>query len=227
MKFRDLKDAHLFLLEIGKASLIESVKDSSWYPEEELIQEFISARRALIPKLKDFRKSQTSKENWRKNRYNMMKGIKSFHKSTDGKKFHRSLGRYLATRIAKSGRYNENYDDKYEALKGVSSLRTHLYIDSGYYKSLEEQIDFELFMDEVVPVTLTEELNIYKDNCLVNEQDLDILCRAVTLEDLLKEYCSVIGKEYSEEMSQKFTDGLVNGDKSYIELLKFIVGELV
>lgn len=227
MKFKSIKDVQLFLFEIGKTNLIESIKDSTWAPPPELIQEFITGRRALIPKLKDFRKSQNTKQSWRKNRYKMKKGIKAFHKSTEGKKFHRSLGRYLATRVSKSNRHNENYNDKYDALKGLSSLRTHLYIESGYYKPLEEQLDFELFMDEVVPITLSEELYTYKDNCLVNEQDLDILCRSITLEDLLKEYCLALDKEYTEEMLTKFTDALVSEDKSYIELLKSIVGELI
>lgn len=225
MKFKELKDAHLFLFEIGRTDLIESVKSTDWDPPKELLQEYIKARRALVPQLKDFRKSQTSKENWRKNRFKMKRGIKAFHRSTEGKKFHRSLGRYLATRISKSGRYG-NYDEKYEALKGLSSLRTHIYIDNGYFKPLEEQIDFEFFMDEIIPVTLSEELKTYKDDDISSEEDLDILCRAVTLEDLLKEYCSVIGKDYTEELLQKFTDGLLSEDQSYVELLRQIVGEL-
>lgn len=218
MKFKDLKDAHLFLIEINKTSLMETVKDYTWSPPSELISEYVKARRSIIPGLKDFRKSQIAKENWRKNRNSMMKGIKSFHKSTKGKQFHRSLGRYLATRISKSGRFKDRYEEKYDTLKSISSLRTHIYIENGYYKSLDEQIDFEFFMDEVIPVTLSEEFNIYKEEGMASEQDIDILCRAVIAEDLIKEYCIAMEREYSESLLKSFNE-LSTEDKSIMEVL--------
>lgn len=219
MKFKELKDAHLFLLELGKTNLIETVKENDWIPSKDLVELFIKGRRAIIPKLKDFRKSQTTKASWRKNRNSMMAGIKSFHKSTKGKQFHRSLGRYLATRIAKSGRFTEHYEEKYEALKGLSSLRTHIYIENGYYKTLEEQIDFESFMDEIIPVTLTEEFNTYKEEGKASEEDLDILCRSILPEDLLKEYCIATEKEYSEDLLNLFNERLTE-EKSFVEVLQ-------
>jgi hypothetical protein len=222
MKFRDLKDAHLFLFEIGKTNLIESIKTADWKPSTELLESYIKGRRALIPHLKDFRKSQSAKASWRSNRNKMMAGIKKFHKSTQGKQLHRSLGRYLATRVSKSGRFKDRYDDKYEALKGLSSLRTHLYIETGYFKSVDEQIEFEFFMDEIVPITMSEELKVYKEESTISEEDLDLLCRAISPIDLLKECCMLTGDLYSEELLAKFIDGL-SENYSYVECIQNIL----
>lgn len=52
-----------------------------------------SSRQNLV---KDFQKSQKTKQSWVKNRITNMFAIRKWHKSFAGKKFHRQLGRYLA-----------------------------------------------------------------------------------------------------------------------------------
>ena len=65
--------------------------------------EFIKKRRGLVSRLKDMQKSGKTKAQWRTGRWKIMRGIKRFHRSTEGKRFHRQLGRFLATRDTDKG----------------------------------------------------------------------------------------------------------------------------
>lgn len=136
MKFYSDEDKHLFLAEINRLDLMDSE-----IPEQ-MVEGFIKNRRQLVSQLKDFRRGQNTKGSWRKNRYSIMKGIRKFHKSTAGKRFHRKLGNYLATRITEN-----SLEDISEVLKSVSSMMTHFYIELGYYRTLDEQVNFEICLD--------------------------------------------------------------------------------
>lgn len=179
----------MFLLEINQVSLI---KDATlgFVPSVEQMDEYIKARGTFVPKLKDFRKSQNSKEGWRKNRYKSMKGIKKFHNSTKGKRFHRSLGRFLSTRDTMSGMYKrESYAantilDLHEALKALSSLRTHLLIEYGYYLPTEDYVDLEILTEEVFPLLSRIEAELLRDGGEVCSEDLDFLLRLVDTEQM-------------------------------------------
>ena len=93
---------------------------------------------------KSFRRSQLQKHNWRAYRSAYMKGIKAFHRSTRGKRFHRWLSQYLAYK------YRPGYHFQYkkeEAIKALSSLITHLAIESEYYHSLLEHVEILTMLD--------------------------------------------------------------------------------
>lgn len=220
MKFLTKELAQQFLVEINKFDCVEAA-DRTYEASPEFIQEFIKGRESIVPKLKSFRKSQATASSWRKNRYKYMKGIRGFHKSTEGKRFHRSLGRYLSSRIIKrSGRYDRSTEEKFESLKGISSLRTHLYIDTTYYKPLNDQVEFDLFLDEAVIATINEEKRLYEGKDEFDERDIDILCRAAVTEDLIQEYCSLSGIEYKPEYLTNFHELEMLEDKGYIEILQ-------
>lgn len=59
---------------------------------------FVKRDRSRPSLVKDFRKSQQTERDWRKNRWVRMKGIKEYQNSFEAKKFYRKLGRFLATR---------------------------------------------------------------------------------------------------------------------------------
>jgi hypothetical protein len=184
LKFRLLEDLHRFLLEINHTSMINEVKDLSFEPTKEMMELFIKSRKSIIPKLKSFRKSQDAKADWRKNRYARMKGIKKFHASTEGKKMHRMLARFLATRDSRSSLYKrESYEphlmgEVSETLKALSSLNTHLYIEQEYYQNPDDQLEFDLLMDEAVPAIHRIQLGILNSQD-ISEQDFDLLIRIV------------------------------------------------
>ena len=219
MKFSDVESAKLFLVEVGKFDQVSSV-GANYTPDQGTIEAFIKGRESIVPKMKSFARSQASKDSWRKNRYKYMKGIRGFHKSTDGKKFHRALGRHLATRLTGKNHGYASHAEKFEALKGISSLRTHLYIDTTYYRPLADQVMYDLYLDEAVMATINEEKRVFSDSTEFDERDVDILIRSVEPRALITEYCSVTGIPFKEEYLENFEALESSEDKGYIEILK-------
>jgi len=140
MKFRDHSDRILFLLELRGNLTHESI--AAGITDSDINELFLKrGGREKTFDLKNFRRSQLSKHSWRSNKLGYLKGIGKFHRSLAGKKFHRDLTRFLLTR--------ESYN-KIDLLKSLSSLKTHMYIDLVYYRSVDESIDYDLFVEETV-----------------------------------------------------------------------------
>lgn len=147
-----------------------------------ILNHFIKKRKSLLNDLKkdlfDFRKSQDAKAAWRKNRYKMMKGIKSWHKSIAGKRFHRKLGYFL-----RDGRSESQGSNGFSV--ALSSLTTHLIIEDGYFipdydthyesyylstlakiiiSDISEKVEFGINPDE-------EEFEFLKELCGIKEPE--------------------------------------------------------
>lgn len=149
MKFKSVEDKKLFYFELGDFKKFIECDDSTIITEEER-KSFIKKRSEIESLYKDKKKSSKMKSQWRANRYEMMKGIKAFHKSTEGKRFHRNLGRFLATRMTSA---DENITEKYELLKALNSAKTHLFIEMEYFHQLKEQLQLEeLLLDVAIPL---------------------------------------------------------------------------
>jgi hypothetical protein len=184
MKFLTDVDAQMFLVEIGEIKNISEV-NKSFCPTDVMIESFISKRTGLVTKLKDHRRSQDAKAQWRTNKHSMMKGINTFHKSTEGKRFHRNLGTFLSTRFTGSSK-DRKVSEMCEFLKALSSAKTHLLIELTYYHSLDEQVELEsLVFDYAQPyfksiedkVIAGEDLSedeedFLKDVCLLNSAEV-------------------------------------------------------
>jgi len=188
MKFHTLEDKKMFLIECGRSDLLDKINES-YEPSQELQELFLKKRRKKIPTLKNFKKSQATSQQWRKKRFKMMRGIKDFHKSTSGKRFHRALGRFIATRDFRSKRFTrENYNlgEVCEVLKALSSAKTQSYITLEYYKPADKQADFELFIEEIVPIIeqIEKSLVVGKE---ISEEELDLLVR-ITDEKVILDY---------------------------------------
>lgn len=218
MKFLSNEDKKLFLIESNRIDLFETV-DDAWEPSPELLELYVKRRKELISKRKEFRRSQSSKESWRKNRYTMLKGIRKYHKSTYGKRMHRALGDFLATKISNK-ESTDRGEMKYESLKAMSSLRTHLYIEASYYMPVDEQLDFDDFMDEAVYASIREERRIFEETKEYDEKDIDILCRCTDPKTLLQCVCELNGKTYDDKMLEDL-EKMINEDSSYPEVFAF------
>lgn len=131
MKFYDALDEKVFKQELESCSLSEA--------------EFIKKRKILIKGIKDRKKAEKSKSDWRSNRFKHMRGIKRFHKSTKGKRFHRDLGRFLATRELKGLAYGECQ----ELVVPITSCLTHSYFEFGWFMNIQDSVDYEIFAEEV------------------------------------------------------------------------------
>ena len=197
MKFQNNEDKKMFLVELGKVALLESVNDS-WEPSPELLELYISKRKELIPGLRNFRRSQASKGAWRSNRYNFVKGIRRFHKSTKGKRMHRALGDFLATREAFLEKEHHFDHGIYEVLKSISSLKTHAFIELEYYQPVDEYLEFTELLEELIPMIARVDSSFLKGTLQIGEEDLELLHRMVDIDSLIESYANHYQKSIDE-----------------------------
>jgi hypothetical protein len=104
-------------------------KDKTVFEALEMNEKVIRKKLQLVKKSIDRKKSRDMKNNWRRNKQKFIKGLKKWHQSTQGKRFHRALGRFNALR--------ENYnslDTITDALFGLNSIETHLILELKYYE---------------------------------------------------------------------------------------------
>lgn len=165
----------MFLAEAGDLDRIPLV-DMSYVPANSLVESFLKSREKLIPKRPDLGKSKEMKSRWSQIKDKLMKGIKRFHKSTKGKRFHRNLGRYLATKMGKliPDRLSKDKEEKMEALKALSSIITHLYIEEEYFHPLSEAISFNELFNIAIPYLRHIECCIL-ENIELDDTDVDFL----------------------------------------------------
>jgi hypothetical protein len=153
-----------------KNKLDEDIFRSEFLKSGILLDEFLVKRRELELGLVDFERSQRQKQNWRKHRWKYLQGIRSFHSSTEGKRFHRNLARYLATRDSDSllklyqvekERERERGNDyrldvrkvseNLEFLIAALSAGVHGLIEKRYYSvSIDEAVEYDLFLEELL-----------------------------------------------------------------------------
>jgi len=190
MKFHDTISLQMFLVECGRFDLLSKVSED-FTPDDDLIEVLVKSRNKLIPKKPDFAKSQEMKSKWNTIKGKLMKGIQTFHSSTAGKRFHRALNRFLATRMGRikrddvdtkghrnhndpeeegglrnKDRKEESYNEKVEFLKAVSSYITHLHIENEYFHPLSEEVSFTEFFNVAIPLLRHIELKVLNEEAL-------------------------------------------------------------
>jgi hypothetical protein len=150
-----------------KTLLDEQVFRSEWLRSGLSLDEFLVKRRELELGLVDWERSQRQKQNWRKYRWKYLRGIRNFHNSTVGKRFHRNLARFLATRETETllrayQREKEKerelralnlrkVQENLEFLIAVLSAGVHALIEERYYwGSVDEAVDYKLFLEELL-----------------------------------------------------------------------------
>jgi len=97
-------------------------------------EKVIRKKLQLVRKAIDRKKSRNLKNAWRRNKYNFLKGIRKWHNSTQGKRFHRALGRFNALREDGDVIYLD-FDTVTDALFALSSIETHLFLELKYYET--------------------------------------------------------------------------------------------
>ncbi|MCI4409113.1 MAG: hypothetical protein JHC26_08485 [Thermofilum sp.] len=153
-----------------KNKLDEDIFRSEFLKSGMSLDEFLVERGKLEVGLVDFERSQRQKQNWRKHRWKYLKGIRRFHSSTEGKRFHRNLARYLATRDSDSllklyqaekekerERGNDHrldvrkVSENLEFLIAALSAGVHGLIEKRYYNvSIDEAVEYDLFLEELL-----------------------------------------------------------------------------
>ena len=203
MKFNELLDVQIFLSEIQD---FEALKDKSvtdkFQPTDEQLKSFLKSRTPLVKKMKDHRKSADQKANWRENRYKMMKGIKAFHKSVEGKRFHKRLGRFISTRLTRTKETtNESFSTlmaKQSYLLGLNSAKQHLFVELEYFHQLEAHVELEeLIIDYALPLFSRIEEKIVNDREL-DDNELTFLFDITEGEELIRALSNKTGKGFAE-----------------------------
>lgn len=107
---------------------------------------FVKRRAGFVRILKDFSKSQQQKRNWKRNKWNIMQGIKQYANSFASKRFHRQLGNFIATRnfIPKNGLLAQRELDA-----SLINLRDNLVNEQNYYCSALDQVFLELLIEDL------------------------------------------------------------------------------
>jgi len=195
MKFQTVTEVKSFLLEIGKLDECAKVTTHLYEPTNEQLDSFLKARKPLVSSLKSAKKSGSQKYNWLKNRTKIMRGIARFHRSADGKKFHRKLGRFLATRVTESK--NESFYDKNDSLIALNSLKQHLLIELSYYKPVLEAVETEvMILDYALPLIKNIEESILINRDSTNEE-LIFLLDMVSRKHFVDSLSEMTGQSFS------------------------------
>ena len=166
----------------------KSTSDQLQYSLLNLNEMEVRKRLTLATVTKDQKKSRGMKNMWRRNKHQMMKGIKKWHKSTAGKRFHRALGRFNALRESVtyyvdgvtpgSNHVALTMEQVNDALLSLSSIETHLYLELQYYEAdPQAMIEFLDIIDNFVMDTsyLKVELLISYKTGEIETEDYQLL----------------------------------------------------
>jgi hypothetical protein len=199
LKFKSIADKQAFLMEMNRLDLLSKV-DEEYTPDKELLELFFDTNRSLFQGLKDHRKSKAAEGAWRQHRYKFMQGIKTFHRSTEGKRFHRELGNFLATHNFEKGflfSKRESFHEKYSYLKPITSALTHFIIELEYYHPLSESVELHLMLEDVSLLVDRVKENFFSNKEL-DEQDYSFLIRLTETVAQVKAFAEKSGKSVEE-----------------------------
>lgn len=156
MKFRSRIDVARFLSEIGEVPTTFTITEDHLCRYNEYYIEFKKAY--FVPDKELLRKLV---DRW----------VSEFRWTIDitKKTFYRSISTFV-----QSLSVSTNYD-KYEVLKGITSLRTHLYIEAEYYRPIPERCEFDIFLQYLLAILYNIEQWILHDEINKITEDDKIL----------------------------------------------------
>lgn len=247
MKFLNRLDLELFLSEVDRLDLLGQV-DENYQPPDELLELFIKRRKPLTGAIKSFRRSQNTKEQWRKNRWKFMQGIKRFHSSTQGKRFHRNLGRFLSSRyfnptlrsIVSQDREQDDKESRHvkeelsvydlaEIIKALLSCKTHALIELEYFLPLEEEVSYWELLDVLLPGIDKIEKSLWLGHRL-NEDDLELIFRLTNEKELVKSFAEAckVDVKFMEDVWNEFKNNNEErmGENLYVDWVEFVYNKL-
>lgn len=223
MKFTSKFNANLFLSEIGRHDIVGTV-DENFHPDPDMMEAYFKKKRDHESMFPDFRKAQNAKRQWKNTRGSMLSGIHSYHKSTDGKRNHRSLSRFLTMKDMDQKGSNR-ITERVEVLKALSSVRTRLFIEAGYFHPMQEQLVFERFLEHALEMLTSIETKIM-DCTTLSEDDMSFLFDITgssalikTLSEMAKSEEGVIEQMWSNKKSELMEGGLKEDHDSFYPTL--------
>lgn len=146
MKFLDKHELNLFFIESGNFQKINS-EEVEFEPDSEMLEGIFIKRQDRKASLPSFRKSQDTEGQWRGMRYKMLSGIRRFHKSTEGKRQHRAMARFLANREIRPSIKDQSILSMQERSLLITELDNFVQDLSDFHEKYFHPIDdyFDLF----------------------------------------------------------------------------------
>ena len=195
-------NTHWKILDEEKNSIAHECRGWNYDPSDPIqFREFTIQRDRKIKRVKDRKKSRAQQKNFKKNRREYMKGIKRFHKSSKGKRFHRNLGRFLATTAQREGCTAHVTPRN---IVEIVSAKIHLNIGGEYLvPGYLEAAEFALFREQANE-RLLEILSLVESGDRLDEDDLYFLMHLVhpkAIKDTMHE---------GSAMYQKVAQGYIN-----------------
>lgn len=207
LKFHEDVDANLFLAEVHGKFNSDKIVDRNYEPTNEEIQSFIKKRDHFF-QLKNSKKSVVGKLSWAANRSKIMKGINRFHKSVEGKRFHKKLGRFLATRIIADKRpLQESVWDRNEYLTGLNSLKQHLTVELSYFHSVYEHVEIEeMVLNHALPMFQGLEQKVINQDKL-SDDEISFLADTIEQKEFVDNLASALGQ--SEDSTREWVNSIM------------------
>lgn len=236
MKLRHPTDRKAFLMEVGRPDLFEVREEVFDKEKDALFEAFFHRRQNLVRRLANFRRRQSTKSSWNRHRWSFLRGHKRFQRSTQSKRFHRNLGRYLSTHLfrRKAGelrneirkqRLSHTSESLGTILPSISSLRTHLFLECEYYMPLEEEVELYILLEYAIPLLNSIELKLFSNpQSPLSEEENELLLRLVDVREFHKALAEEYDISYTELFEKyqllKESHSLNEEDKSFF-LLEF------
>lgn len=183
MKFKSDLDKSLLLLELGKSHLIDESAELSASD----IDRFKNSRKISLGGLRDLDRSISKVPD-------LSESYKSWNDSTKDKKFQKQVSLLAANFIL------ENFDylieSKYEMLKGLSSLKTHLYIEGEYFRpSIVEDYKFDVLLETVIPIINKLELSLLNEDISLDlHSEINTLLRLISESEVVAALSALVDK---------------------------------
>lgn len=146
MKFLDAHELNLFFVESGKVSKINTEDFTSYEPDVDLLEGiFIKRQERKKSMAPDHRKGADTEGQWRGMRYKMLKGIRRFHKSTEGKRQHRAMARFLVNKDFRPNLKTSSILSMQEKSHLVTDLDNYVLaiteFQKGYFHPIDDHFD--------------------------------------------------------------------------------------
>jgi hypothetical protein len=199
MKFLNEFELKMFLIESGNTAMLADVSMETFQPTVEMLEKVFIQRQERKKGLLDFRKSKDTESQWRANRYKMLRGIRRFHNSTEGKRQHRQLARFLATRdtrpeaggilaVAERSSLITEIDNYVQGMKDFFE---------GYYHPIDDHFEF-ITIRKIMSEVCTGVIGGLLSRDEMSEFYSDFMCDLVEASNIIKYLSDESGKAEQE-----------------------------
>lgn len=170
-------------------------------PLDVKVELYLNEKSDYVQRIRDWRRSQTQKQNWRKHRFKYVFGQKRFQRRVSG-----SVSNSLLSLLKKRAGVKEDLlvmefpeYELFEWLKALSEIQTAVLEQATFYDLEENYVDISIWVEDVVT-----DLSVIQ-GCSLERQPLtedqwDLLFLLLNREDLQKFHESLLESKGQEDL---------------------------